>query len=53
MHVVIEDLEGGRVPKLLKGDIKEMYLPEGVAQPLFGMQELDSNALEEMTGPLT
>ena len=43
IHMAIENLEVGRVPKMLKGDIKKIYLLEGVAQPLTGMEELGSN----------
>lgn len=33
---------------MLKGDIKKTYMPEIMARPLVGMQEVDSNALQEM-----
>lgn len=29
IHIAIENLEVGKVPKMLKGDVKKTYLPEG------------------------
>lgn len=48
MHIALENLEVGRVLKMLKGDIKKTHLPEAAAQPPAGMPELDSNASEEI-----